>query len=293
MAIQTAFTDLVGVEHPLVGFNRSPAVVAEVTKAGGFGVLAATAYTPEQLDAQMTWIEEQVGGRPYGIDVLVPGKTAHGDPENLLASLRAQISDEHRQFMERLMEKYNIPPADEKTTGYGDELAAAVNPEGALALLDVALSHPIGLIANALGTRPEPGRTRPREGRGGRRAGGPGEARASSGRRGRGRADRAGHRGGWAHRHHRHHRADPGDRACGRRAAGPRCRRYRFGRPDGGRSGTGRRRRLVRVGVAQQPRGHHPAADQGEVPRRQEHRHHPVTAAHRQTGTAAAHRLPR
>lgn len=154
MAIQTAFTDLVGVEHPLVGFNRSPAVVAEVTKAGGFGVLAATAYTPEQLDAQMTWIEEQVGGRPYGIDVLVPGKTAHGDPENLLASLRAQISDEHRQFMERLMEKYNIPPADEKTTGYGDELAAAVNPEGALALLDVALSHPIGLIANALGTPP-------------------------------------------------------------------------------------------------------------------------------------------
>jgi NAD(P)H-dependent flavin oxidoreductase YrpB (nitropropane dioxygenase family) len=154
MGIKTAFTDLVGVEHPLVGFNRSPAVVAEVTKAGGFGVLAATAYTPEQLDAQLTWIEEQVEGRPYGIDLLVPEKVAHGDPENLLASLRAQIPDEHRRFIERLMEKYGIPAADDQAAGGNDEIAAALNPEGALALLDVALSHPISLIANALGTPP-------------------------------------------------------------------------------------------------------------------------------------------
>ena len=41
--MRTAFTDLVGVEHPLVGFNRSPAVVAEVSRAGALGVLAATA----------------------------------------------------------------------------------------------------------------------------------------------------------------------------------------------------------------------------------------------------------
>ena len=32
--MRTAFTDLVGVEHPIVGFNRSPGVVAEVTNAG-------------------------------------------------------------------------------------------------------------------------------------------------------------------------------------------------------------------------------------------------------------------
>jgi len=44
--MRTRFTELVGVEHPLAGFNRSPAVVAAVTNAGGLGVLAATAYTP-------------------------------------------------------------------------------------------------------------------------------------------------------------------------------------------------------------------------------------------------------
>lgn len=155
MGIRTAFTELVGVEHPLVGFNRSPAVVAEVTKAGGFGVLAATAYTPEQLDAQLTWIEEQVDGRPYGVDLLVPEKVAHGDPANLVASLRAQIPEEHRKFVEQLMDKYQIPKLhDGQTAASSDEIAAALNPAGALALLDVALAHPISLIANALGTPP-------------------------------------------------------------------------------------------------------------------------------------------
>src|SRR5205823_1659869 len=48
--MKTAFTDLVGVPHPVVGFNRSPGVVAAVTNAGGFGVLGASAYTPAELD---------------------------------------------------------------------------------------------------------------------------------------------------------------------------------------------------------------------------------------------------
>lgn len=58
-------TEMLGVEHPIVGFDRSPAVVAEVSKAGGFGVLAATAYKPDELDAQLTWIEQRIGDRPY------------------------------------------------------------------------------------------------------------------------------------------------------------------------------------------------------------------------------------
>jgi hypothetical protein len=51
--MRTAFTDLLAVRHPIVGFNRSPGVVAAVTNAGGPGVLAASAYTPGELDAQL------------------------------------------------------------------------------------------------------------------------------------------------------------------------------------------------------------------------------------------------
>ena len=151
--MRTALTELLGVEHPIVGFNRSPAVVAEVTRAGGFGVLAATAYTPEELDAQLTWIEGQVGGRPYGVDLLVPGKTAGGDPAGLVASLRKQIPQGHIDFVDGLMEKYGIPAGD-RPPGAFDGVAANFDPSGVPALLDVAFAHRIALIANALGTPP-------------------------------------------------------------------------------------------------------------------------------------------
>jgi NAD(P)H-dependent flavin oxidoreductase YrpB (nitropropane dioxygenase family) len=150
--MRTALTRLLGVAHPIVGFNRSPAVVAAVTNAGGFGVLAASAYTPEELDAQLTWIEKQVGGKPYGVDLLVPEKFADGDPGNLVASLRAQIPETHLAFVRDLLDRYGIPEAPRKPEH--DEIAASLNPRGAQALLDVAFGHRIALIASALGTPP-------------------------------------------------------------------------------------------------------------------------------------------
>jgi NAD(P)H-dependent flavin oxidoreductase YrpB (nitropropane dioxygenase family) len=150
--MRTALTGLLGVPHPVVGFNRSPGVVGAVTNAGGFGVLAASAYTPEELDAQLTWIEKQVGGKPYGVDLLVPEKFADGDPGNLVASLRAQIPETHLAFVRDLLDRYGIPEAPRKAEH--DEIAASLNPRGAQALLDVAFGHRIALIASALGTPP-------------------------------------------------------------------------------------------------------------------------------------------
>jgi NAD(P)H-dependent flavin oxidoreductase YrpB (nitropropane dioxygenase family) len=154
--VRTSFTELVGVAHPIVGFNRSPAVVAAVTNAGGLGVLGASAFTAPELDAQLTWIEEQVGGRPYGVDLLVPEKFAAGDPDDLIASLRAQIPQAHLDFVADLLVRYGIPDAPPTATpgAVMDEIAAALSPAGAGPLLDVAFSHRIALIASALGTPP-------------------------------------------------------------------------------------------------------------------------------------------
>jgi len=158
--VRTPFTELVGVEHPIVGFNRSPAVVAAVTNAGGLGVLAASAFTAPELDAQLTWIEEQVGGRPYGVDLLVPEKFAAGDPGDLIASLRAQIPQGHLDFVAGLLTRYGIPDtlageqARAGASAVADEITAALSPAGAEPLLDVAFRHRIALIANALGTPP-------------------------------------------------------------------------------------------------------------------------------------------
>src|SRR5699024_18769 len=147
--MKTAFTELTGIKHPLVAFNRSPEVVVEASKAGALGVLAATAYSPAELDAQLAWIEAQLGDIPYGVDLLVPKTQAVSDRNKLVASLRAQIPQEHIDFVTGLMAKYDIPslpPHESKVENVGTD------PSVVDRLLEVCFSHNIKLIANALGT---------------------------------------------------------------------------------------------------------------------------------------------
>ena len=63
---------LTGAEFPLFAFSHCRDVVAAVSRAGGFGVLGATRFTPEQLEEELAWIDAHVDGAPYGVDVLVP-----------------------------------------------------------------------------------------------------------------------------------------------------------------------------------------------------------------------------
>src|SRR5204862_6227540 len=72
--MHTRVSEMLGVEFPILAFSHCRDVVAAVTNAGGFGVLGAVAYTPERLDEELRWIDDHVGGRPYGVDVLVPGE---------------------------------------------------------------------------------------------------------------------------------------------------------------------------------------------------------------------------
>jgi NAD(P)H-dependent flavin oxidoreductase YrpB (nitropropane dioxygenase family) len=93
------------------------------------------------------------------VDLLIPEKFAAGDPGNLVASLRAQIPDEHLAFVRGLLDRYGVParPAPPARPASGDraeEFWASVSPAGAESLLDAAFSHRIALIASALGTPP-------------------------------------------------------------------------------------------------------------------------------------------
>ncbi|KAE8765575.1 NAD(P)H-dependent flavin oxidoreductase [Georgenia thermotolerans] len=149
--MRTAFTELVGVEHPLVGFNRAPAVVVEVSRAGALGVLGATMYTPEQLDARLTWMDEQLAGRPYGVDLLVPGSVGAVDGGG--------VPPEHRDFVEGLLADHGIPPlpadAQLDRTGRIDiSLETNMDAQVVHELLEVTFSHRVALVASALGTPP-------------------------------------------------------------------------------------------------------------------------------------------
>ncbi len=61
-----------GLEVPLFASTRSPEVVVEVSRAGGMGVLGAIHLSAEELDAQLTWIDAHIGGKPYGVDTVMP-----------------------------------------------------------------------------------------------------------------------------------------------------------------------------------------------------------------------------
>lgn len=142
--------DRFGIDFPLFAFSHCRDVVAAVTNAGGFGVLGATAYTPEQLDRELSWIDEQVGGKPYGADIIVPAKF-EGKGENLSrAQLVDRIPAEYREFVTRLLAEHDIELDAAPRMG-GSGLSGDTGRE----LLDVAMSHPIRLIANALGVPPD------------------------------------------------------------------------------------------------------------------------------------------
>src|SRR3990172_9287995 len=147
--MRTRVCDLFGIEFPIFAFSHCRDVVAAVSKAGGLGVLGALAFSPEQLEIELNWIDEHVDGKPYGVDVVMPVSLAGSDP----VELEQMIPPGHRQFVDELMERFRVPtlPAGEPS------------PQGLLAWsldrareqVEIGLSHPIKLIASALGPPPK------------------------------------------------------------------------------------------------------------------------------------------
>ena len=72
--MQTEVAKQLGIEFPIFAFTHCRDVVAAVSKAGGFGVLGAVGFSPEQLEVELDWIDEHVGDHPYGVDIVIPGK---------------------------------------------------------------------------------------------------------------------------------------------------------------------------------------------------------------------------
>ncbi|GAA4040229.1 NAD(P)H-dependent flavin oxidoreductase [Nonomuraea soli] len=146
-------TERLGIDVPIFAFSHCRDVVAAVTNAGGFGVLGAVAYSAEQLDTELSWLDRETGGRPYGVDVLVPGKLdARG------VRVADLIPEEHRAFLDTLFSKYGMAPPSRATGSQAgsaaDDVARRVTASGATGLIEVALKHRIGLIASALGPPP-------------------------------------------------------------------------------------------------------------------------------------------
>ena len=159
--MKSQICELLNIEFPMVAFSHCRDVVAAVSKAGGMGVLGAVGLSPEKLEIELSWIDEHVDGKPYGVDVLVPNSYV-GKGENLSTNdLRAMIPQEHREFRADILEKHEIDAndlrsdADSQRTEQNSNQVLGAGLDGAKEVLEVAFSHPIGLVANALGVPPK------------------------------------------------------------------------------------------------------------------------------------------
>jgi NAD(P)H-dependent flavin oxidoreductase YrpB (nitropropane dioxygenase family) len=149
--VKTSICDQFGIEFPLFAFSHCRDVVAAVTNAGGFGVLGGTAYTPDQMEQELAWIDSEVKGRPYGVDIIVPAKF-EGKGENVSAAqLADRIPGEFKEYIGELLASHDIPVEEKQARVGGSGLSGDTGEQ----LLEVALRHPIKLMANALGVPPD------------------------------------------------------------------------------------------------------------------------------------------
>ncbi|HXJ28209.1 MAG TPA: nitronate monooxygenase family protein [Streptosporangiaceae bacterium] len=149
--MRTALCDLLGIEHPIVGFTPSEHVAAAISRAGGLGVLGCVRYNdPADLEAALTWMDASTDGRPYGVDVVMPATVP---TEGGLPDLDSLIPSGHRDFVAETLLKLGVPPLP-SGEGPGDGVLGWLHSV-ARQHVEVALKHPARLIANALGPPPE------------------------------------------------------------------------------------------------------------------------------------------
>jgi NAD(P)H-dependent flavin oxidoreductase YrpB (nitropropane dioxygenase family) len=170
--MRTELCDVFGIDVPIFAFSHCRDVVAAVTNAGGLGVLGALAFSPEQLELELQWIDAHVAGKPYGVDTVMPmsyaGKDeglgrADSETHEVDASVfQEMIPEETRVWIERVLEEYEVPPlpddydSGDSGVGGGSSGLLGWTEGGGRNHVDVALRHEgVKLLVNALGPPPK------------------------------------------------------------------------------------------------------------------------------------------
>ncbi|OBA86217.1 monooxygenase [Mycobacteriaceae bacterium 1482268.1] len=149
--MRTELCDRFGIAYPIFVFTPSEKVAAAVSKAGGLGVLGCVRFNdPDELDAVLNWMDENTDGKPYGVDVVMPAKVPQ---EGSAVDIDKLIPQSHRDFVAKTLADLGVPPLPED--GNRNEGVLGWLHSVARSHVEVALKHPIKLIANALGSPPK------------------------------------------------------------------------------------------------------------------------------------------
>jgi NAD(P)H-dependent flavin oxidoreductase YrpB (nitropropane dioxygenase family) len=150
--MRTPISDQLGIDYPIFAFTPSEHVAAAVSRAGGLGVLGCVRFNDaEELEAVLTWMDENCEGKPYGVDIVMPAKIPD---EGSAVDLGKYIPEGHRKFVDDTLRKLGVPPLPADGDPARDGVLGWLHSV-ARTHVDVALKHPIKLIANALGSPPK------------------------------------------------------------------------------------------------------------------------------------------
>jgi NAD(P)H-dependent flavin oxidoreductase YrpB (nitropropane dioxygenase family) len=150
--VRTPICDRLGITYPIFGFTPSERVAAAISRAGGLGVLGCVRFNEaDELDAVLSWMDENTDGKPYGVDIVMPAKVP---TEGTQADLSQYIPDDHRRFVDDTLRRLGVPPLPADDDPNADGVLGWLHSI-ARAHVDVALRHRPALIANALGSPPK------------------------------------------------------------------------------------------------------------------------------------------
>ncbi|MGQ9406670.1 NAD(P)H-dependent flavin oxidoreductase [Mycolicibacterium gilvum] len=149
--MRTELCDRFGIEYPLFVFTPSEKVAAAVSKAGGLGVLGCVRFNDaDDLENVLQWMDANTDGKPYGVDIVMPAKIP---TEGTSVDINKLIPQTHREFVDKTLADLGVPPLPDdeaKSEGVLGWLHSVARSH-----VEVALKHPIKLIANALGSPPK------------------------------------------------------------------------------------------------------------------------------------------
>lgn len=134
----------IGAELPIYGFSHDWEVTAEVSAAGGCGVLGTNRYDPEQLRQDLAKIRDRIGDAPFGINLLMPLPQSD-DAKEIPAS--------YQQFLQEACTSLSLTTDgvwDKDRTFGGDVMTR----EHALELWDVCYEARPSLVSFGLGAPP-------------------------------------------------------------------------------------------------------------------------------------------
>ncbi len=143
--LHTRLCEEYGCEVPIGALAHTRDVIVAVTNAGGIGVYGG-GTDPESLRADIRWIKERVGDRPFGIDFLMPASVVEGNQEDI----EAAIPQEHREFVAGLKAEHGIPdpklPPRHGGTFRGDMLQRARRA------VEVLFEEEVPILVSGLGS---------------------------------------------------------------------------------------------------------------------------------------------